>query len=145
MKQFIMVSVTSIVRWGPYDSWIHNYLCNQCLSPLTSEFESRSGVVYSIQHHVIKFVNDLPQVSGFLRRDITEILMKVALNTTTHNPNLRCINNYLLFHGDLLTYLTHITIGFIAIKDFKIIWFSNLLTLSVPGEGYSRNTLCVWN
>jgi hypothetical protein len=33
-----------------------NNLCNQCLS-----------VVCSIQHYVIKFVNDLRQVGGFLR------------------------------------------------------------------------------
>jgi len=51
------------------------------------------GEVYSIQHYVIKFVSDLRQVGGFLlvlrfpppitndRHDITEILLKVALNT----------------------------------------------------------------
>jgi hypothetical protein len=54
------------------------------------EFESRSG--QSVQHYVIKFVRDLWQVSGFLRvlwfpppikltATITEILLKVALNT----------------------------------------------------------------
>jgi hypothetical protein len=32
-----------------------------------SEFELRSGEVYSIQHYVIKFVSDLRQVAGFLR------------------------------------------------------------------------------
>ena len=32
-----------------------------------SEFELRSGEVYSIQHYVIKFVIDLRQVGGFLR------------------------------------------------------------------------------
>ena len=49
----------------------------------------------SIQHYVIKFVNDLRQVSGFLKstpvsstnktdsHDITEILLKVALSTIT--------------------------------------------------------------
>ena len=36
------------------------------------------GEVYSI-HYVIKLVGDLRQVGGFL--DITEILLKVALNT----------------------------------------------------------------
>ena len=30
------------------------------------EFESRSGEVYSLRHYVIKFVNDLRQVGGFL-------------------------------------------------------------------------------
>jgi len=50
--------------------------------------------VYSIQHHVIKFVSDLQQVGGFLRvltpfsstnktnrNDIIEIFLKVALNS----------------------------------------------------------------
>jgi hypothetical protein len=53
----------------------------------------RSGEVHSIQHYVIKFVSDLRQLGGFSpgtrvsstnitdRHDITEILLKVALNT----------------------------------------------------------------
>ena len=50
------------------------------------------GEVYSIQQYVIKFVSDLRQVGGFLwvsstnktaRHDITELLLKVALNTIT--------------------------------------------------------------
>jgi hypothetical protein len=55
------------------------------------------GKVYSIQHYVIKFVNDFRQICGFLRvlrfppiktdrHDITEILLKVALNTITLTP-----------------------------------------------------------
>jgi hypothetical protein len=54
------------------------------------------GEVYSIQHHEIKVVSDLRQISmvffgysGFLtnksdRHDITEILLKVALSTLNH-------------------------------------------------------------
>ena len=41
------------------------------------------GKVYSMQHYEIKFVSDLRRsvvFSGF-RHDITEILLKVALNT----------------------------------------------------------------
>jgi hypothetical protein len=60
---------------------------NQCLSG--------HGDVYTIQHYVIKFVGVLQQVGGFLwilrvsstnntdHHDITEILLKVALNTIT--------------------------------------------------------------
>jgi len=59
------------------------------------EFESRSE--RCVQHYVIKFVSDLRQVCGFLhvlvfsstnktdRHDITEILLKVALNTINQN------------------------------------------------------------
>jgi hypothetical protein len=48
------------------------------------------GEVYSIQHYVKKFVSDLRQIGDFLRvsstnktdrHDITEVLLKVALNT----------------------------------------------------------------
>ena len=49
------------------------------------------GEVYAIQHYVIKIVGDLRQVSDTLvsynnktdHHDITEILLKVALNTIT--------------------------------------------------------------
>ena len=81
-------------RWPwSYGSWIYNYLRNQCLSPLRCEFEPGSGEVYSIQHYVMKFVSDLrhgrwfspgPPVSSTNktdRHDITEILLKVVLNT----------------------------------------------------------------
>ena len=78
------------------DSWIYNYLCN--------------GLVYSIQHYVIKIVNDLWQVSGFYQvtsvastnktdcHDITEILLKVLVNTTAPDPLVIffCFNLFLL-------------------------------------------------
>jgi hypothetical protein len=59
---------------------------------LTATFSNISaiyGEVYSIQHYVIKFVSDLRRVSGFSStnktdcHDITEILLKGALNTIT--------------------------------------------------------------
>ena len=54
-----------------------------------------SNLTPTIQHCLIKFVSDLRQVGGFLRYsgsstnktdcpDITEILLKVALNTINH-------------------------------------------------------------
>jgi hypothetical protein len=54
--------------------------------PITTKFNHVHDEVYSIQHYVIKFVSDLRQVGGFLGysgflHDITEILLKVALNT----------------------------------------------------------------
>ena len=60
-------------------------------SEITTNVENLNlshGEVYSIQHYVIKFVSELRQVGDFLhqnktdRHDITEILLKVALNTT---------------------------------------------------------------
>ena len=70
-----------------------NLECTQFISIyICCEFQPRSDEVYSIQHYVIKFVSDLQQVSGFFRElrfpppikltaIITEILLKVALNT----------------------------------------------------------------
>ena len=61
------------------------------------EFESLSG--RDVQHYAIKFVSDLRQVGGFspvppvsstyktYRHDITEILLKVAINTTKQTKN----------------------------------------------------------
>ena len=65
--------------------------------PITTKVVSSNHVhdeVYSIQYYVIKFVSDLQQVGGFSPgalvssnktdcHNITEILLKVALNTTT--------------------------------------------------------------
>jgi hypothetical protein len=34
---------------------------------------------------------------------------------------------------------------FLAPKDLKIIWLSNILALSIPHEAYSRNVLCALN
>ena len=63
--------------------------------PITTDIVSLNPT-QAIQHYVIKFVSELRQVSGFLlvlfffssfnktdRHDITEILLKVALNTIT--------------------------------------------------------------
>ena len=57
------------------------------------DFEPHQDEVYSIQYYVIKFVSDLRQVNGFLQfpqpikptHDITEIFLKVALNTIKPN------------------------------------------------------------
>jgi hypothetical protein len=75
-------------------SWIYNYLCNWF--PITTKVVSSKlahDEVYLIQHYVIKFVSDLWHVGGFSPgtlvssnnkadcHNITEILLKVALNT----------------------------------------------------------------
>ena len=86
-----------------YDSWIYNYLCNQCLSPLKLWVRTplRRGVLN--KHYVIKFVSDLRQVGSFFRvlRFPPPInwpprynwnMLKVALNTI-HLPNwLKALN-----------------------------------------------------
>ena len=88
-------NITGLHQPWSYGSWIYNDLYNYAISAYhhwCCEFLSRSG--RGVQHYVIKFVNDLRQVSGFLQvlrfppllnktdsHDIIEILLKVALNT----------------------------------------------------------------
>ena len=63
------------------------------------------GDVHSKQHYVIKFVSDLRQVGGFSLanrvsstnktdcHDLTELLLKVALNTINQTkPDNLCLN-----------------------------------------------------
>ena len=77
-----------------YGSWIYNYLCNQCLSPLML------WVRISIRARcttLCEFVSDLQQVGDFLPvlsfpppiklTDITEILLKVVLNAIKQTNN----------------------------------------------------------
>jgi hypothetical protein len=88
---FIHLSIMSL---GPswlwsYGSWIYNYLCNQCLLPLIL------WVLISIRMRCITLCDKVCQwlatgrwfspVSSTNKtdhHDITEILLKVALNTT---------------------------------------------------------------
>ena len=82
-----------------HGSWIYNYLCNQCLSPLNLWVRTplRRGVLN--KHYVIKFVSDLRQVGSFFRvlrfpppinwppwYNWTTCMLKLALNTI-HSPN----------------------------------------------------------
>ena len=72
-----------------YGSWIYNYMCNQCLSSLKFKPRSRRGVLdTTICDKVCQltgrwFLPGTP-VSSINKtdlQDITEILLKVALNT----------------------------------------------------------------
>jgi hypothetical protein len=103
MKKNIMLILIIVPSWSwSYGSWIYNYLCNQYLSPLKlwSSSNPVNGEVYSKQHYMIKFVNDLRHVTGRWfspvsstnktdRHDITEILLKVALNIININQTYR--------------------------------------------------------
>jgi hypothetical protein len=58
--------------------------------------------VYSIQHFKIKFVSDLRQVGGFLHQynyNVTEILLKVALNTIKQTNNKYMTAQIIFFVG----------------------------------------------
>ena len=78
-----------------YDSWIYNYMCNQCLSPLTLWVRiplRRGGLDATLCDKVSQwlatgrwFSLDTPVsfTNKTDRHDIAEILLKVAINTMT--------------------------------------------------------------
>ena len=76
-----------------HDSWIYNYLSNQCLSPLTLWIWIPL-MTKCTQHCVMKFVSDSPQVGGTPvsstnktdSHDIAEILLKVVFKNPNPNP-----------------------------------------------------------
>ena len=61
-------SILFLIIEGPswswsHSSWIYNHLCNQCLSSLMTWVRIPLMVRQTIQHYVIKMVNDLRQDS----------------------------------------------------------------------------------
>ena len=73
-----------------YGSWIYNLPVQSVPNTTNVSSNPVHGEVYSMQHYVMKFVSDLREISGFLQvsftnkiyhHDITEILLKVMLNT----------------------------------------------------------------
>jgi len=86
-QRIVQLTYYQITFWG---------LCIQCLAPWCCDFESRLG--WCVQHYVIKFSvtydrsvfsTGLPVSSTNKtdRHDITEVLLKVALNTIKQKPN----------------------------------------------------------
>ena len=78
-----------------YGSWIYNYLCNLLIITKVVRSNPVYGKVYSI-HYICQWLAVglcfSPGISIFSTNntachDITEILLKVALNTITWNPN----------------------------------------------------------
>ena len=65
--KFNTQDITIIVPSWSYDSWIYNYLCTQCLSPL--KFCVRIPIMARCTQYNIMwlFFSDLRQVGGFLR------------------------------------------------------------------------------
>ena len=98
--------------WGGHDRMVVGFITTNAISAYhhyRCEFKSHSGWVYSIQHYVIKFVSELRQVDGFLRvsrdssinktdrHNITEMLLQVALNTTTLSQTLTMGRSFVPF------------------------------------------------
>jgi hypothetical protein len=61
-----------------YGSWIYNYLCNQCLLPVTLWVQILLGQGVLDTTICNKFVGDLRQVDGFLRILRFPLLIKLS-------------------------------------------------------------------
>ena len=75
--------------------WLLDLQLTCAISAITTKVVSSNpvhGKVYSIQHYVIKFVSEMQHGTPVSstdktdRHNITEILLKVELNTITPNP-----------------------------------------------------------
>jgi hypothetical protein len=91
----ILYSLYYKCLYKTYGGWIYNYLCNQCLSPLTLwvPIPLRRGLLDTTLCDKVcqwlatgRWFSPVTQVSSTNktdRHDIAEILLKVALNTIT--------------------------------------------------------------
>ena len=73
-----------------YGSWIYNYLCYQCLSPLKlwvrNPFMARCTTRCNVMWYSLSVTCDRSVVFSTNKSDCHELLLKVALNTLNHKP-----------------------------------------------------------
>ena len=119
------------LRSWSYGSWIYNYLCNQCLSPLKlwvqTPFMARC-TQYNISDKACQWLATgwwlypgTPVSSTNITdcQDITEILLKVALNTITplssFQKNKANLNMYILGNYVIVWNVVNFQLNFIYI------------------------------
>jgi hypothetical protein len=138
------VDISFTCTWS-YGTWIYNYRWNQCLSPLTFWVRPRSrrGVLYATIYDNVGqwlgtdrwFSSDTPVSSTNKtdRQDIFEILLKVALNIISLNPNERVISylSVYIYHTKFLPHChktvdhdfqTRTKISFKIVKESILYW-----------------------
>ena len=100
-----------------HGSWIYTYLCNQCLSPLKLWFRNlfRRGVC-NMSDNVCQWLvagwwfspgTSVYSTNKTDRHNIAEILLKVALNTTTLNLNVQFTSFSLSIFSVMAVYDMH--------------------------------------
>ena len=116
-------------------SWFHYFVDLQLpvqSVPITTKVVSSNpvhGEVYLIQYYVIKFVSDLRQLGRWFspvsstnkidRHDITEILLKVALNTINKQTN-----PYFVIGGSFICHQVNLIFYFNMLLDPLYIFVS---------------------
>ena len=135
------VSTRGWALWSwSYGSWIYNYLCNQCLSPLTLQVWIWLGWGVLDTKLWDKVISDLQQVSGILRvlrfpppikliAMITEILLKVALITLTLTLFLwfsitfwNCFKNMVFFVFHFMTIILLMYEDGVYVRHNSVLW-----------------------
>ena len=98
-----------------YGSWIYNNLCNQCLLPLKLWvwIPFRWGVLDTTLCNKVcqwlatgRWFSPVSSTNRTYRHDITEILLKVALNTINQPSNKRHIQIFLFYFYSLQMLIT---------------------------------------
>ena len=116
-------------------SWIYNYLCNQCISPLTlwvriplMERCTRYNIMW-YKNSVTCGRSVVSSTNKTNRHDITEILLEVSLNTIT-------LTLHYLFCLSLVAYFVL----------YILLWLCPLETFQVPRPTYmSKVRSRTWN
>jgi hypothetical protein len=117
-----------------YGSWIYNYLYNRCLSPLALWVLILLRRLYSIQHYVIKFVNDLWQVGGFLQVLYTTLCDKVCqwlVAGRWFSPGTQVSSTNTTDHLDITEILLKVVLYTITLPPLIIIAFCHYLYLQI--------------
>ena len=90
---YFYIIILHINTWGPawswsHDSWIYNYICNQYTSPLTFRWSTLCDKFFQ-WFATGRWFSPGTLVSSTNKTDshhVTEILLKVTLNTISHKP-----------------------------------------------------------
>ena len=117
-------------NWRPswtwsHDSYIYNYLCNQCISPLKLWVRTADGEVYSIQHYGTVICDRFPRFPPPIKLTTMKYLKYFGSGVKNHNPNhnpskLKC-NIYCHGYKQVVPLvLSHIIHVYIICEDARI-------------------------
>ena len=121
-----------IRKWPPlswsYGSWIYNYLCNHCISPLKLWIWITSRRMYSVQHYLVcdkvcqwlapgRWFSPVSSTNKTDRHDITENIVESGVKHDDPNPNHKKIGLVWLVESHVLLVL----FKFSHISEIRII------------------------
>ena len=129
-----------VISW-----WLDLYLCNQCLSPLTLWVRTplrRGELNTTLCDQICQWLVTCPWLSPVYstnktdRHDITEILLKVALNTIKQTKKQNCSNKIKQLAENFPIFF------FVILKTFSRFSPMGIKTISKSKKG--ENCLIIW-